>query len=77
MTVQVIEFEEARIIERTSSVTLERSVAVFTLETMAGAAESPEILIYIASEPAALNAVDYPSLAAVWDNEDDAIFDTM
>ena len=70
---QAIEFEKARIVERSSEVTLEASVAVLT-ETTAG---SLEVVYYIATEPAALDGAAYPSLAAVWDNEEDAVFDNL
>ncbi|TAK67173.1 MAG: hypothetical protein EPO22_03165 [Dehalococcoidia bacterium] len=76
MTTQVL--EQGRIVESKSAVTLEQSVSVFTTATVAaGTSLSPEIAYFIASEPVALDAVSYPSLAAVWDNEEDAIFDDL
>lgn len=77
MTMPVIEFEKARITQRSSAVTLGASVAVLT-ETAAGTAtDNPDVHYYIATLPMALDGGAYPSLVAVWDNEQDAIFDTL
>lgn len=72
----VIEQEKARLVQRPSEqVTLEASVAVVT-ETSAGSPESPEI-VYFHAELPALDAREYPVLAAIWNNDEDAIFDTL
>jgi hypothetical protein len=33
--------------------------------------------VTVTSEPKALNAADYPLLAAIWDNEEDAVYDEL
>lgn len=58
-----------------SSVTLASSVTVLTSAT-ASLGDSPGVSYYVASRQA-LDAATYPSLAAIWDNDQDAIFDTL
>ncbi|MHB8515489.1 MAG: hypothetical protein ACYC9X_04900 [Dehalococcoidia bacterium] len=70
---EVIELEKARLVQRSSErVTLEVSVTVVT-ETSAGSAE----IAYFVATPPSLDANDYPTLAAIWNNDEDAIFDTL
>lgn len=76
MTMPAIQFEAARITQRSSdAVTLGPSVAVLTETAAATATDSPDVHYYIA--PHALDGAAYPSLVAVWDNEQDAIFDAI
>ena len=75
MVMQVTEFEEARITEfsdRVPNVRLESSVTVLA-ETAAAAVNTSEIHYYVA----AVEGTKYPALAAVWENEEDAIFDNL
>ncbi len=46
-------------------------------QTAAGPTNSPEVAYVIVNEPCALDGAAYPSLVAMWDNEQDAIFDTI
>lgn len=72
MTMQVIEFEKARITQRVSAVTLGASFTVVA-ETAAGTApDNPDVhLTIIASGATVLDGKLYPGLAAVWENDDD------
>jgi hypothetical protein len=70
----VTEFARARIVMSSFDVKLETSVAVLT-NTTAGTASDSGVAYYIA--PHALDGSAYPSLVAVWDNEQDAIFDAV
>ncbi len=70
MTMQVIEFERAKITQRASTVTLGASVAVLA-ETTASTPDNPDIHYYIATGVTVLDGKLYPSLAAVWENDDD------
>jgi hypothetical protein len=69
-----IDLDKARIVMSFFDVKLETSVAVLT-NTTAGTASNSDVALYIA--PHALDGAAYPALVAVWDNEQDAIFDTI
>lgn len=69
---QVVEMEKARITivsDRVRNVRLEQSMTVGA-ETTAGSTNSPEIQYYIVAN-AVVDGARYPSLAAVWENDDD------
>ena len=67
----VIDLERPRLIESKDATLAESSRAVVTVT----AAGSDEVRLF----PFApfLRGEDYPALVRVWDNDDDAIFDTM
>lgn len=70
---QLIELERATLVEAgDSGLQVEISVAVASTNVAGDA----EVTIYIA-EPLALDGEAYPALAAVWDNDEDGIFDTL
>lgn len=58
-----------------SNVTLASSVTVLASAT-ASLGNTQGVSYYMASRQA-LDAATYPSLAAIWDNDQDAIFDTL
>jgi hypothetical protein len=69
---QVTEFQKARIVtesEQMSKVTLASSMTV----SAEAAANNSGIYYY----SAAVEGTKYPALAAVWENEEDAIFDNL
>ena len=67
----VIEFERARVVQALDPGTqLSTSTAVIT-ETSAGS----EIQVFVAQP--VLDLAAYPILSAIWDNEDDAVFDAI
>ncbi len=76
-----VELEEAIVVDITmppvAMTNAPITSAVAFTHTSAGPFNSPEISYVIVGEPAALDGAAYPALVAVWDNEQDAIFDTV
>jgi hypothetical protein len=75
MAMQVIQIGQAHIAEgsdRAPNFMLASSVTVLA-ETVAAAVNSSDIHYYVA----AVEGATYPALAAVWENEEDAIFDNL
>jgi len=75
----LIDLEKPQLIySRSKEVTLaESSVAVVTV-TEAGSEDVHVFVVApLSAEPPFLRGEDYPALVRVWDNDDDAIFDTM
>jgi hypothetical protein len=66
----VIDLQRPRLIESKNATLAESSRAVVTV-TEAG---SDEVRYFVV---ASLRGEDYPALVRVWDNDDDAVFDTM
>jgi hypothetical protein len=58
---------------------LDRLEITFDGDSSAGSVHSVfiERTFVMAPAPAALRAEDYPILAAIWDNEEDAVYDTL
>jgi hypothetical protein len=73
----VIDLERPRLIESKDATLAESSTAVVTV-TEAG---SDQVQFFVKAplpvEEPSLRGEDYPALVRVWDNDDDAIFDTM
>jgi hypothetical protein len=67
----VIDLERPRLIESKDATLAESSMAVVTVTT----AGSDEVRVVVVAP--FLRGEDYPALVRVWDNDDDAIFDTM
>jgi hypothetical protein len=68
----VIDLEKPRLIySRSKEVTLAESSGAVVTVTEAG---SEEVRVFVVGS---LRGEDYPALVRVWDNDDDAIFDTM
>ncbi len=70
MTPVVFELEEAKLVEAADSAT--RVTGSYTVGTTAAAGDA-EVTLYVA----VLDGEAYPALTAVWDNDDDAIFDAV
>ena len=66
----VIDLERPRLIESKDATLAESSRAVVTV-TEAG---SDQVRFFVI---AFLRGEDYPALVRVWDNDDDAVFDTL
>jgi hypothetical protein len=72
----VIDLERPRLIYSKEATLADSSGAVVTV-TEAG---SEEVHVFVVAPPAEapfLRGEDYPALVRVWDNDDDAIFDSM
>ena len=73
----VIDVERPRLIYSKEATLAESSGAVVTV-TVAG---SEEVLVLVVAplpvDAPFLRGEDYPALVRVWDNDDDAIFDSM
>jgi hypothetical protein len=73
----VIDLERPRLIESKDATLAESSRAVVTV-TEAGSDQVHFIVIApLPAEAPFLRGEDYPALVRVWDNDDDAVFDTM
>jgi hypothetical protein len=73
----VIDLERPRLIESKDATLAESSRAVVTV-TAAGSDEVRDFVIApLPAETPFLRGEDYPALVRVWDNDDDAVFDTM
>jgi hypothetical protein len=72
----VIELEKPRLIYSKEATLADSSGAVVTV-TEAGSEEVRVFVIPPLAEAPFLRGEDYPALVRVWDNDDDAIFDTM
>ena len=75
----LIDLEKPRLIySRSKEVTLAESSGAVVTVTEAG---SEDVLVFVvaplAVERPFLRGEDYPALVRVWDNDDDAVFDTM
>jgi len=75
----VIDLEKPRLIySKSKKVRLAESSGAVVTVTAAG---SEEVLVHVVAplpaEAPFLRGEDYPALVRIWDNDDDAIFDTM
>ena len=75
----LIDLEKPRLIySRSKEVTLAQSSGAVVTVTEAG---SEDVRVFVVAplpaETPFLRGEDYPALVRVWDNDDDAIFDTM
>lgn len=68
-----VELEKPRVIEPANVRLDDSSVTVLT-QTVAG---SIEVRFLIIQAPPFLRGEDYPALVRVWDNDDDAVFDSL
>ena len=75
----VVDLEKPRLIYAESKeVTLAESSGAVVTITEAGSEEVRVFVVgYLPVEAPFLRGEDYPALVRVWDNDDDAIFDTM
>jgi len=73
----VIDLERPRLVESKSATLAESSRAVVTV-TEAGSDQVHLFMVApLPAEAPFLRGEDHPALVRVWDNDDDAIFDTM
>ena len=73
----VIDLERPRLIESKDATLAESSRAVVTV-TEAGSDQVRFFMVApLPAQAPFLRGEDYPALVRVWDNDDDAVFDTM
>ena len=75
----VIDLERPRLIESKDATLAESSRAVVTVTAAETGSDQVRFFIIapLTAEAPFLRGEDYPALVRVWDNDDDAVFDTM